>query len=119
MKAEKQRRTVEFIEQDEDFIKQISKDIGCYYSKANKLTFNLCTFKTTIPSKMRVFAWVHKEEKDDFWVATRKLWLDEVRNISSKTHFPPNTQDGDSVSFGTRDRYQDTVRVLKLINAKN
>ena len=118
MKVEKQRKSVEFIEQDENFIKQISKDVGCHYYKTNKLTFNLSTFDTTKPGKISVFAWVHKEEEGNFWVTTRKSWLDEARNISRKTHFPKNTQDGDCISFGIKDNYRDTVKVLQLLNSK-
>jgi hypothetical protein len=116
MKTEKQRKTVEFTDRDEDFIKQISKDIGCSYCKANKLTFNLSTFDTVIPGNTSIFAWVHKEETDYFWITTRKNWLDEARNKSRKTHFPMDIRGGDCVYLDTRDNYNDTVRVLKLLN---
>jgi hypothetical protein len=116
---EKQRKSMEFIEQDENFIKKFCSDIGCYYTKSNKITFNLSTTDSPVPGKMGVFAWVHKEEKDYFWVATRKMWLDEARVTSCNTHFPPNMQDGDCISFDTKDNYQDTVRVMKLINIKH
>ena len=119
MKPEKTRKSIEFIEQDEQFIKQISKEVGCHYCKINKLTFNLSTFDTALPGNRSVFAWVHKEEKDYFWVATRKSWLDEARNVSATTHFPLNTQDGDTISFDITEKYDDTIRVLKLLNDKH
>jgi hypothetical protein len=119
MKAEKQRKSVEFIEEDENFVRQLSKDIGCYYRKTNKITFNLSTSETRIPGKVSIFAWVHKGEKDCFWVVTKKSWLDEARNISRNTHFPPNIQDGDCISLDARDNYNDTVRVLKLLNKEH
>jgi hypothetical protein len=35
------RKTIEFGEHDEEFIKQFAKDIGCHYSKAKESSHNL------------------------------------------------------------------------------
>ena len=115
---------MEFGEHDEAFIKKLAKDIGCYYCKANERTYNLNKFDSDINSEMGVFAWVHKEEHDYFWVATRKIWVEEARvkalagrKASVINSFPSDTQHAeDSVCFGTRDGYQKTVSVLRLIN---
>ena len=119
MKVEKTRKSLEFIEQDEEFIKQIAKDVGCHYCKTNKLTFYLSTLNTATPSKASIFAWVHKGDKESFWVATRKSWLDKARNASNSTHFPLDIQDSDTISFDTAENYDDTIRVLKLLNDKH
>ena len=113
-----------FVEEDEGFIKKLAKAIGCYYSKANERTYNLNRFASDIPSKMGVFAWVHKEGKECFWISTRKIWVEEARNkamagrkISGISCFPRDTQrTEDSVSLDTKDGYDNTVSVLKLIN---
>ncbi len=117
------RRTLEFGEQDEIFIKKFAGDIGCNYSKANERTYNLNKFKSDKQSKMGVFAWVHKEEKDYFWVATRKVWVEEAkakllagRNKSGLSCFPRDNQHAeDSVCLDIKDDYQNTVQVLSLI----
>jgi hypothetical protein len=124
MIANKPRRTMEFGEQDEDFIKKLAGDIGCHYSKANERTYNLKKFKSDIQSKMGVFAWVHKENEDYFWVATRKIWVEEARaralggrKKSGINCFPRDTQHAeDSVFFDTKEDYLKTVRALSLIN---
>ena len=116
MKIEEQRKTAEFTGLDENFIKQISKDIGCSYFKANKFTFSLSTPDAVILGKTSIFAWVHKAETNEFWITTRKNWLDEARDKSRKTHFPSDIRGGDCVYFDTGDNYDDTVRVLKLLN---
>ena len=123
MIAKKPTRTIEFGEQDEDYIRQLAKDIGCHYSKANEHTYNLNRYDSSIHGEMGVFAWVHKEEKDYFWIATRKVWVEEAkakarasRKASGITCFPRDNQEGDSICFDPRDDYQKTVRVLRLIN---
>jgi hypothetical protein len=124
MIGKRPRRTAEFGEQDEDFIKKLAGDIGCHYSKANERTYNLNRFKSDVQSEMGVFAWVHKEEKDDFWVATRKVWVEQAkakvmanRRMSALNCFPRDIQHAeDSVCLDTKDDYQKTVRVLSLIN---
>lgn len=124
MLVKKPRRTMEFGEQDEDFIKKLAGDIGCHYSKANERTYNLNKFKSDILGEMGVFAWVHKEEKDYFWVATRKIWVEQAkakalagRKASGVSCFPRDIQHAeDSVCFDIRDDYQKTVRALSLIN---
>jgi hypothetical protein len=124
MIARKPRRTMEFVEQDEDFIKKLAGDIGCHYSKANERTFNLKKYKSDIQGKMGVFAWVHKEDRDYFWVATRKVWVEQAKakamtgkNISGISCFPRDIgRAEDSVCFDTKDDYQKTVRALSLIN---
>jgi hypothetical protein len=119
----KPRKTMEFGEQDEDFIKKLAGDIGCHYSKANGRTYNLNKNKSDILGEMGVFAWVHKEDRDYFWVATRKIWVEEAMAkalAGRKTPagcFPRDTQHAeDSVCFNMRDDYQKTVRALSLIN---
>ncbi|OGO43255.1 MAG: hypothetical protein A2137_07450 [Chloroflexi bacterium RBG_16_58_8] len=120
----KPRRTVEFSEQDEGFIKQLARDIGCHYSKANERTYNLNKFKSDIQGEKGVFAWVHKEQSDYFWVATRKSWVEQAkvkarggRKASGLNCFPRDTQHAeDSVCFDTKDDYHKTVRALSLIN---
>ena len=115
---------MEFGEQDEDFIKKLAGDIGCHYSKANERTYNLNKFKSDIQGEMGVFAWVHKEENDYFWVATRKIWVEEAkakalasRRQSGINCFSRDTQHAeDSVCFNIKDDYQKTVRVLSMIN---
>ena len=116
-------RTIEFGEKDETFISKLAKDIGCYYRRANERTYNLNKCNSDINSEMGVFAWVHKEDDDYFWVATRKVWVEEARTsalASGKatrlTCFPKYAQPGDSVCFDTRDGYQDAIRALRLIN---
>jgi hypothetical protein len=72
---------------------------------------------------MGVFAWVHKEEEDYFWVATRKIWVEAARakvmasrKMSGLNCFPRDIQHAeDSVCFYIKDDYQKTVRVLSLI----
>ena len=118
------RRTLEFVEQDEGFIKQLASDIGCHYSKANERTFNLKKYKSDIKGKMGIFAWVHKEDNDYFWVATRKIWVEEAKVRLSTGRkkpgincFPRDIQHAeDSVCFNTKDDYINTVRVLSFIN---
>ena len=124
MIAKKPGRTMEFGEQDEDFIKKLAGDIGCHYSKANERTYNLNKFKSDIQCEMGVFAWVHKEDEDYFWVATRKIWVEEAkakalagRNKSGINCFPRDTQHAeDSVCFDTKNDYLKTIKVLSLIN---
>jgi hypothetical protein len=120
----KPRRTMEFGEQDEDFIKKLAGDVGCHYSKANDHTYNLNKFKADINGEMGIFAWVHKEDRDYFWVATRKIWVEEAkamalagRKRSGTNDIPRDTQRAeDSVCFNMKDDYQKTVRALSLIN---
>jgi hypothetical protein len=117
-------RTIEFGEQDEDFVKKLAKDIGCHYCKANVRTFNLNKFDSDIQSEMGVFAWVHKENTDCFWISTRKTWVEEAKakvlagsRTSEISCFPRDIQHAeDSVSFNTKDGYQKTVSALRLIN---
>jgi hypothetical protein len=118
------RRTVEFCEQDEDIIKKLAGDIGCHYSKANERTYNLNKYKSDVQSKMGVFAWVHKEDSNYFWVATRKIWVEQAkakalagRKKSGIGCFPRDNQHAeDSVYFDMKDDYQKTVRALSMIN---
>jgi hypothetical protein len=115
---------MEFGEQDEDFIKKLARDIGCHYSKANERTFSLKKYKSDIQGKMGVFAWVHKEATNYFWVATRKIWVEQAkakalagRRMSGSNCFPRDIQHAeDSVCFDTKEDYQKTVRALSLIN---
>ena len=115
---------MEFGEQDESFIKQLAKDVGCHYRKANPRTYSLNKFKSDIQGEMGVFAWVHKEENDYFWVATRKIWMEAAkakalsrRKASKPSCFPRDIQHADdSVSFDTKDNYEKTVSSLRLMN---
>ena len=123
MIVKKPARTMEFTAKDEDFIRQLSMDIGCYYCKANERTYNLNKCDSDIHSEMGVFAWVHKEDEDYFWVATRKVWVEEAKTkaleggkASGITCFPKDAQDGDSVCLNARNGYEETVRALILIN---
>src|SRR4030042_1732847 len=117
-------KKMEFLEQDESFVKQLAKDIGCHYSKANDHTYSLNKTNSDIHGEMGVFAWVHKEEKDYFWVATRKTWIEQAMakaNAGRKTLkmgcFPRDSQHAeDSVSFDTKDSYQKPVSSLRLVN---
>jgi len=121
--AKQPRRTLEFGERDDDFIKKLAGDIGCHYSKANGRTYNLNKFKSDIQGEMGVFAWVHKEDSDYFWVSTRRIWVEQAKakalagkKISEINCFPRDIQPaGDSVCFDMRDDYQKTVRALSLI----
>jgi hypothetical protein len=124
MITKKPRRTIEFSEHDEDFVKKLAGDIGCHYSKANERTYSLHKAESDTASGMGVFAWVHKEESDYFWVATRKIWVEEARARASASRkktgpscFPRDTQHAeDSVCFNTKDDYLNTVKALSLIN---
>ena len=124
MPAKNKTKTIEFGEQDEGFIKQLAKDIGCHYSKANERTYNLNKFDSDVHGEMGVFAWVHKEDNDCFWISTRKIWVEEAkakllagRKASGINYFLRDTQHAeDSVCFDTKDGYTKTVGVLKLIN---
>ena len=124
MPVKNKTKIIEFGEQDEGFIKQLAKDIGCHYSRANERTYNLNKFKSDVQSEMGVFAWVHKEGDDCFWISTRKIWVEEAkakvlasRRASGINCFPRDTQHAeDSVCFDTRDGYQKTVSALRLIN---
>ena len=124
MTTKQPSRTLEFFEQDEGFIKQLAKDIGCHYSKANERTFNLKKYRSDIKGKMGVFAWVHKEDNKYFWVATRKIWVEEAKSklLTGRRKlgincFPKDIQHADdSVCFNTKDDYINTVRVLGFIN---
>ncbi len=118
------RRTMDFGEQDENFIKKLAGDIGCHYSKANARTYNLNKFKSNVQEKKGIFAWVHKEDRDYFWVATRKIWVENARaralagkKVSGIKCLPRDTQRAqDSVCFDMKNDYQNTVMALSLIN---
>jgi hypothetical protein len=124
MIAKQPRRTMEFGEQDLDFIKKLAGDIGCHYSKYNERTYNLNRNKSDIQGEMGVFAWVHKEEKDYYWVATRKIWVEQARakalasrRQSGLNCFPRDIQHAeDSVCFSFKDDYDKIVRALSMIN---
>jgi hypothetical protein len=124
MIEKKSRKTMEFVEQDEGFVKQLATDIGCYYSKANERTYNLNKFDSDVRVEMGIFAWVHKEMNDCFWISTRKIWVEEARAKASTgrkklgiNYFPRDTQHAeDSVCFNINDDYQKAIRALSLIN---
>jgi hypothetical protein len=117
-------KKMEFSEQDETFVKQLAKDIGCHYSKTNPRTYCLNKFLSAVQGDMGVFAWVHKEEANYFWVATRKIWVEAarhkdnaVRKNASPSCLPKNSQhQDDSVCFDTRGDYEKTVNSLKLVH---
>ena len=79
MVTKNRAKTIEFVDQDEGFIKKLTEDIGCHYFKANERTYNLNKFASDIHSKMGVFAWVHKEDSNCFWISTRKIWVEEAQ----------------------------------------
>ena len=123
-------RKMEFVEQDENFVKQLAADIGCYYSKANARTYSLTKNPSSVQGETGAdlghqvaFAWVHKEDNNYFWVATRKVWIeaariqdDAGRKNSAAPSFGRNTQhQDDSVSFDMRENYDKTVNSLKLV----
>jgi len=68
-------KKIEFGEQDENFVKKLAQDIGCYYCKANQRTYSLNKYKSKIQGKMGVFAWVHKED-DDYLIPREQLLND-------------------------------------------
>ncbi len=117
-------KKIEFGEQDESFVKQLAKDIGCHYIKANPRTYSLNRFSSEVQGEMGVFAWVHKEETNYFWVATRKIWIEEARakadssrKKSAGPSFPRDNQhQDDSVVFDTRVNYDKAVSSLKLVH---
>ena len=123
MPAKNQTKTMEFTEEDEVFIKKLAKAIGCYYSKANERTYNLNRSDSDIQCKMGVFAWVHKDGVDSFWISTRKVWVEEARekalsgrNSAGRNCFSRDTQRaGDSVNLNAKEGYQKTVSVLTLV----
>ena len=124
MVIRKPRRTLEFSERDEDFIRKLAGDIGCHYCKANGHTYSLQKATSGSVSGMGVFAWIHKEENEYFWVATRKIWVEEAkakalagRKKRGINCFPRDKQHGeDSVCFDTKVDYDRTVEALSLIN---
>jgi hypothetical protein len=120
----KPRKAIEFIEQDEGFIKQLARDIGCYYCKANERTYNLNRYASDVRGEMGIFAWVHKEANDCYWISTRKIWVEEARakvltsrKKSGINCFPRDTQHAeDSVCFNINDDYHKTIMTLSLIS---
>jgi hypothetical protein len=113
-----------FVDEDEGFIQKLAKAIGCYYSKANERTYNLNRFASDIPSKMGVFAWVHKEGNECFWISTRKIWVEEAKAKALARKQKPclncfprdNEHAEDSVCFDMKNDYDKAVRALILIN---
>ncbi len=123
MPVKTQTKTMEFVKKDEDFIKQLAKDVGCYYSRANERTYTLNKFDSEIQSEMGVFAWVHKEGDDSYWISTRKIWVEEARakvlagrKAMGINCFSRDTQRaGDSINLDTKEGYQKTVSVLVMV----
>jgi hypothetical protein len=124
MIAKQPRRTMEFGDQDEDYIRKLAGDIGCHYSRANERTYNLHKRKTGIQGEMGVFAWVHKEASGYYWISTRKVWVEQAKakartgkKMSDINCFPRDNQHAeDSVCFDMKDDYLKTIRALSLIN---
>ena len=124
MNVKKPIRTAVFSERDEVFIQKLAGDIGCHYSRANDRTYNLNKFDSNIQGEKGVFAWVHKEDHDCFWIATRKSWVEEAKaramagkKSSGINCFPKDNQHSeDSVCLNIKDDYQKAVRVLSFIN---
>ena len=124
MITRKPGRTLEFSEHDEAFIIKLAKDIGCHYCKANVRTYSLQKAVAGSMDGTGVFAWVHKEDVDYFWISTRKVWVEEARakvltarRKPKSNIFVRDTQHAeDSVCFNTKFDYLNTVRVLSLIN---
>jgi len=117
-------KKMEFGEHDEGFIKQLAQDIGCYYCKSNLRTYSLNRFKSKTQGEMGVFAWVHKEGDDYFWVSTRKIWIEAAkakvlarRKSAKPSCFPRDNQHADdSVCLDAKDNYDKTVNSLKLVH---
>jgi hypothetical protein len=126
MISKKPRRTMEFCNNDKDFIKHFAGDIGCHYSQANERTFNLNRFESDNQGEKGIFAWIHKEDKY-LWVATRKVWIEQAKAeaLANRKTFEFNcfSRDSehaeDSVYFNINDDYEKTVKVLSLINKSN
>ncbi|MFC1872139.1 hypothetical protein ACFLYV_00245 [Chloroflexota bacterium] len=123
MTIKKPSKMTNFVECDEEFVRRLAKDIGCNYFKANERTFNLNQNNSDIPEANNIFAWVHKESHDYFWVATRKIWVEKakaaqllLRKKVGSSSFPHYDKQGDGVCLNARDDYNKTVRALKLIN---
>ncbi len=116
-------KKIEFGEKDESFVKQLAKDVGCHYLQTNPRTYCLNKFKSDVQGEKGVFAWVHKEEKDYFWVSTRKVWIEtaraETRTVRKPTGpscLPRDIRHADdSVIFDTRSDYDKTVSSLKMV----
>ena len=124
MLVKNKTKRIEFGEQDEGFIKKLAEDIGCHYCKANERTYNLNKYDSDIDREKGVFAWVHKERNNCFWIATRKIWVEEAKTkvfadgmASGINCFPRDNQPTeDSVYFDTKDGYKRTVCALRLMN---
>lgn len=125
MIVKKPIRTIGFVEQDETFIKKLAQDIGCCYCKANEHTYKLNRSDSDDSSRISVFAWVHKEKDNHFWVTTRRVWVEEAKTraivaceeASQIACFPRDyDRHADSICLDTKDNYEGTVRALKLIN---
>jgi hypothetical protein len=118
-----QTKTMEFTGEDEGFIKRLTQDIGCYYSKLNERTYNLNRFDSDIRGEMGVFAWVHKEGTNSFWISTRKVWVKEARekvlsgrNSARINCFSRDIQcAGDSINLDTKEDYQKTINILTFV----
>jgi hypothetical protein len=117
-------KKIEFGEKDESFVKQLAKDIGCHYLQTNPRTYCLNKFKSDVQCEKGVFAWVHKEEKDYFWVSTRKVWIEAARSNARTIRKPAapsclprnNRHADDSVIFDTRSNYEQAVSSLKMVS---
>jgi hypothetical protein len=116
-------KKIEFGDKDESFVKQLAKDIGCHYLQTNPHTYCLNKFNSDVQGEKGVFAWVHKEEKDYFWVSTRKIWIEAARaeTVTARKPAAPSClprdfrQADDSVIFDTRANYDQTVSSLKMV----
>ena len=123
MTVNQPKRTIAFSDEDETFVKQLAGDIGCRYSRSNERTFILNKYESEVQSKKGVFAWVHKESNNDFWVSTRTTWMEQarlkvlsLRDKSGMNCFSRTIKHGeDSICLDTKDDYRKTVAVLSLI----
>lgn len=121
MPVNSKTKTMVFAEQDVDFINKLAGDIGCHFFKANERTYSLNKFASDVHGEMGVFAWVHKEGNDCFWISTRKIWVEAARaRVTAGRNlncFARDTRQAeDSVSFNTQDDYDKTVSALRMIN---
>ena len=112
MIAKKTTKIIDFVEQDEDFIKQLARDVGCYYCKANERTYSLNKCDSNIHREMGVFAWVHKEDNDCFWVSTRKIWVEEAKaKVTKHRVLVPNTWRNRSTCRKPSEEYNDKTGI--------
>jgi len=89
MIAKKPIRTLEFGEQDEDFIKQLARDIGCHYCKANERTYNLNKFASDIHRGITCFPRDTQHAEDSVCFDTQDGYQKTIRALRIKDYKSP------------------------------